>query len=483
MAKFKPYRRDQLHLLPPSLDDYVPDGHLARVVYEIVEGLDTAPIEDKYSELGQHTYHPRILLKLLFYGYATGVRSGRKIAARCESDTAYMYLAEGYRPDFRTINDFRKDNLPAIAEYFREMVQVCRELGMGQVGEICLDGSKLRANAAPRRSKDQAGYEAWLQAVDAEIRRLLNEAEAIDRAEDERYGEARGDELPAELRTKGTLRGKIQEALSALQGEAPDRVNLTDPDSRFMQERKGVLVPAYNCQLAVAEGQLIVGADVVTETNDRKQLLPMIVQTEKVTGDPIHTVIADSGYASYDNYEALATRGTTGYIPDQYFAQREQGTYRRPERRYHKENFRYDPGRDQYVCPEGKPLRLYKERDTDRGVVKRRQLIYKGTECAGCTVRAHCTRAPARTLVREKREGFLDRMRQRLHSSEGRATFTKRLYTVEPIFGHFKYNLGYKTFLLRTLDKVRGEFKLMCIGYNLRKLWSYRQAQALAFVV
>jgi transposase len=483
MAKFKPYRRDQLHLLPPSLEDFVPAGHLARLIYEIVEGLDTAPIEGKYSDLGQHTYHPKILLKLLFYGYATGVRSGRKIAARCESDTAYMYLAELYRPDFRTINDFRKDNVPTIAEYFREIVRVCHELGMAQVGEIYLDSSKLKANAAPSRSKDKAGYEAWLQAVDAEIRRILDEAEALDRAEDERYGEQRGDELPDGLRAKETLRGKIQEVLGTLRGEGRGRLNLTDPDSQFMQERKGGLVPGYNCQLAVAEGQLIVGAEVVAEANDRHQVLPMVAQTEAVTGAPVDTVIADSGYSSYDNYEALATRGTTGYIPDQYWAQREQGAYRRPERRYHKENFRYDPGRDQYVCPEGKPLRLYKERDSDRGVVKRRQLIYKGTDCAGCAVRAHCTQAPARTLVREKREGLLEAMRQRLRSPEGWATFRKRLYTGEPIFGHLKYNLGYKTFLLRTLEKVRGEFKLMCIGYNLRKLWSYRQAQAMAFAV
>ena len=114
MAKFKPYRKDQLHLLPACLEDYVPEGHLARLIYEVVEGLDTSAIEDRYSELGQNTYHPKILLKLLFYGYATGVRSGRKIAVRCETDTGYMYLAEMYRPDFRTINDFRKNHLSLI---------------------------------------------------------------------------------------------------------------------------------------------------------------------------------------------------------------------------------------------------------------------------------------------------------------------------------------------------------------------------------
>src|SRR4030067_674142 len=152
MAKFKAYRRDQLHLLPHSLEEYVPEGHISRMIYEVVEGLDTSGIEARYSELGQNTYHPKIILKLLFYGYATGVRSGRKIAVRCETDTAYMYLAEMYRPDFRTINDFRKNHLSLMEGYFVEIVKMCKALGVVQVGELTIDGSKLKANAAPRRS-------------------------------------------------------------------------------------------------------------------------------------------------------------------------------------------------------------------------------------------------------------------------------------------------------------------------------------------
>jgi transposase len=125
------------------------------MVYEVVEGLNTSAIEEKYSELGQNTYHPKMLLKLLFYGYATGERSGRRIAARCETDAAYMYLAEGYRPDFRTINDFRKNNLSLITGYFVGVVKICRELGMVRMGELVIDGSKLLANAAARRRKDK----------------------------------------------------------------------------------------------------------------------------------------------------------------------------------------------------------------------------------------------------------------------------------------------------------------------------------------
>ena len=142
MAKFKPPRKNQLQL-PERLDDYVPEEHLSRLVYEIVERLDTATIEDKYSELGQHTYHPKIFLRLFFYGYATGIRSGRKISIKCETDTAYMYLAEKYRPDFRTINDFRKNNSEEIERYFIEVVQYCKELGVVKLGEVSISKAKI----------------------------------------------------------------------------------------------------------------------------------------------------------------------------------------------------------------------------------------------------------------------------------------------------------------------------------------------------
>ena len=476
MAKFKSYRKNQLYLLPPRLEDYVPEGHLARVVYEVVEGLDTSGIEGKYSELGQNTYHPKIFLKLLFYGYATGVRSGRKIAARCETDTAYMYLAEMYRPDFRTINDFRKKHLSLIEGYFVEIVRICKELGMVKSGEIVIDGSKLKANAAARWSRDRSGYEAWLEKIGEEIREILREADQEDAKEDELYGEQRGDELPEEIQTKVKLRKKIKEVLSQWKGEEKEKVNLTDGESRFMKERKGVITSAYNCQVAVVEGQVIVGADVVMEENDRQQLIPMVEQAEVNLREEVREVIADGGYGSYDNYEYLSTHEKTGYIPDQYFEKVKHGEYQKEENKYHKENFRYDEERDVYICPEGKELLFYKERDSEGGVIPRKQWIYKGGDCVRCSVSAQCTKARSRTIAREKREPLQKEMRRRLLSEEGRQKYKKRLFTVEPIFGHLKYNLGFKSFVLRGLGKVRGEFKLMCIGYNLRKIFSYKLA-------
>jgi len=475
MAKFKPYQKDQLHFLPSSLEEYVPEGHLARLVYEVVEGIDTSKIEKKYSKLGQNTYHPRILLKLLFYGYATGVRSGRKIAALCESDTAFMYLSEMYRPDFRTINDFRKNNLKEIEECFVEIVRICKELGMIKIGRIYIDGSKLRANASAKRTKDKALYEKWLKKTEEEIREILKEAEATDRKEDMKYGDKRGDELPEGIRKKETLKAKIEKVLTEFKKE-DKKINLTDSDSRFMKERKGIITPSYNCQVSVTEEQIIVGGEVVVDENDRKQFIPMIEETEKVLVEDVEEVIADRGYGSYDNYEYLSDNEKEGYIPDQYFEKDKNGEYSRSKMRYHKENFIYDKKNNKYICPEGKELKFYKDRDSDKGVMKRKQWIYKGKECHCCKVKSQCTKAKYRTIAREKREELRDKMRQKLKTKEGKEKYKKRMHLVESIFGHIKYNLGYKRFLLRTLEKVRGEFKLMCIGYNLKKIFRYKMA-------
>ncbi|OGO05671.1 MAG: hypothetical protein A2Y60_02170, partial [Chloroflexi bacterium RBG_13_54_9] len=402
MAKFKPERKDQQFLLPPALEDFIPQDHLARVISEIVGGLDTRGIEAKYSHLGQNTYHPKIMLKLLFYGYATGVRSGRKIARACESDTAFMYLAQMRRPDFRTINDFRKNHAQEIETHFVEIVRICRELGMAGAGTIAIDGSKIKANASAKRSKDREGYQEWLERIKGEIADILSEAEETDAAEDQEYGDARGDELPPELVKREDLKARIEEVMRGMDDEG--KTNLTDHDARFMKERHGVVRPSYNCQLAVAEGQVIVGADITTRAVDRHELAPMIERTEQNLGQELERVLADSGYASYDNYEYLAARGMDAYIPDQFFDQMKRRSTEGEKERYHKDNFTYDRKGDLYVCPEGKVLLPRKRRISDRGKVVRKQIIYRGTERPGCSAKEGCTRQKERTFARELRE-------------------------------------------------------------------------------
>ena len=161
MQKFKPVNNDQIFLLPPSINEFIHDDHLSKLVGEVVDSLDTKSIESKYSELGQKSYHPKLLLKLLFYGYAIGIRSGRKIAAACECDLAFMYLSSMYRPDFRTINDFRKHNVEAVEQLFAAVLKICSSLQLVNTGTIIIDSTKLRANASSRRTKTYAQYEKW----------------------------------------------------------------------------------------------------------------------------------------------------------------------------------------------------------------------------------------------------------------------------------------------------------------------------------
>lgn len=246
MAKFKPLSSKQFLLLPPSVEDFIPESHFARLVSEVVDSLDTLTIENKYSCLGQNTYHPKLLLKILFYGYATGTRSGRKISSRCETDTAFMYLAQMYRPDFRTVNDFRKNNTKEIENLFVEIIRICQVLGMVKVGSIAIDGSKIKANASAKKMRDKEGYQEWLCSIEEEIKGILKEAEQTDDEEDKRYGEKRGDELPEDLRKREKLKEKIKDALEELdQGKETTKINLTDPDCRFMKERGGPISPAY----------------------------------------------------------------------------------------------------------------------------------------------------------------------------------------------------------------------------------------------
>lgn len=465
MARFKPYNLDQPMLLPASVHDYVPDGHLAKLVHRVVEQLDTVQIEAKYSDLGQNTYHPKLLVKILFYGYAVGERSGRKLARRCETDTAYMYLAQTYRPDFRTINDFRKNNLDELSGYFVEIVRIIKELGLLRLGQINIDSTKVKANAAKRRTKSEEEYREWLDGVKRRMAEILREADEVDAEEDRLYGDKRGDELPEEINTEEKMKRKLDEVMKRFKS-GQKKVNLTDHDARFVREGNGRIQVGYNCQAAVTENQIIVSGEVTPEANDYKVLPEMVERVEGVLGEEVKEVAADSGYCSYETYEYLNERGKVGYIPDRDMVRQE----RVGVGRYERDNFTYDSQLDEYICPEGRRLRRHSERTEQVGSRRFQQVIYRGVGCRDCAKKALCTKDKVRRLAIDDRLGLVYAMRQRLRSEEGRMKYQKRLHTVEPIFGHLKYNLGYRQFLLRTIEKVKAEFRLMCIGYNLKRL-------------
>jgi transposase len=335
MAKtFRPYVPEQDLLLPPSLREWLPEDHLAFFVSDLIDQLDLSAITNVYEdeERGYPPYHPVMLTKVLVYAYCVGVFSSRKIQRRLVEDVAFRVLAAGNAPDFRTIADFRKTHLAALRGFFEQVLRLAREMGAPRVGRVALDGSKVKANASKHKAMSYGRMREKQRQLREEVTQLLAQAEAADAADDAEYGaERRGDELPAELQRRESRLKRIREAKRALEVRAkeeanatgkpaesakPDpkaQYNFTDPESRIMKGPDG-FVQAYNVQVAVDELQLIVGQAVTQETNDKKQLLPMITTIQRQSGDTPPQLLADAGYCSDENLRAIADTTIDAYI-------------------------------------------------------------------------------------------------------------------------------------------------------------------------
>src|SRR5712691_218896 len=426
MAKtYRSYLPDQDFLLPPSPRDWLPEGHLAYFVSDLVDQLDLSTITTTYEdeERGYPPYHPVMLTKVLVYGYCVGVFSSRRIQRRLGEDVAFRVLAAGNEPDFRTIADFRKRHLAALQGFFEQVLRLARELGAPRVGRVALDGSKVKANASKHKAMSFGRMRDKERQLRDEVTQLLAQADATDAAEDAEYGtEGRGDELPAELQRRESRLKRIREAQRALEARAkaeaaaagepsksakPDpkaQYNFTDPESRIMKGPDG-FVQAYNVQVAVNEQQLIVSQAVTQETNDKKQLMPMITTIERQSGDTPTQLLADAGYCSDDNLTAIAATTIDAYI-----STRKQKHGERPG-----------------PCPRG-PL--------------------------------------------PKTATIIDRMSRKLHTKAGAAVYAARKGIVEPVIGQIKHARGFRQFLLRGFEKVQGEWSLVCTTHNILKLYS-----------
>ena len=466
MKIFKEYRQDQNFLLPPSLDEFVPEDHEVRIINEVADALDLSPLLNRYEGGGAPAYHPTMMLKVIVYAYSLGIYSSRRIAQELKTDTAFMFLSGLQAPDFHTICLFRSQNAIVLPELFVEVVRLCASLGMVGLGHIAFDGTKLKANASLRQSRDRDGLEKEIERIKGEVRQMIEASSQIDEIEDKEYPDGDGCEIAKELREKEYRLKKLQEAREVLYREKIKRVNITDPESRLMQDSRRVIQPSYNGQIAVDDkDQVIVAADISQNTTDHHEFKRMVEQVEQNLGTLPEEASADAGYSSYENLEYAQQKGLDTYIPDDFFEALDKKD--EAEKRYHKSNFRYDQTRDVYICPEGKNLRRYQEMKRQG---KPPFIIYRGESCRGCAVKNECTRAPARRITRDGREGLLEAMREKLRSQEGREIYKKRLYTVEPVMGHMKWNRRKLMMSLRGLVKVRGEFSLMCLVHNVKKV-------------
>jgi transposase len=441
--------RDQPFLLPPDLRDWLPEGHLAWCVLDVVDQLDLVPFYRAHRDdgHGRPAYDPKLLLGVLLYAYCLGVRSSRQIERRCIEDIAFRVLAANQTPDHVTIARFRVRHEQALAGFLVASLRLCAEAGMVQVGMVALDGTKLAGNTADTANRT-------LAKLHAEVAEILREAAETDQRDDQQHGAARGDELPAKLASKAGRLARLRQAAARLEADATARqhryeqrqaaataaalakgrvprqlkprprdeapqpdatANVTDPDSRLMHTRKGRF-QGYNAQAVTTCGQLVVAAELTQQTNDLLQLHPMleaIATTLTAAGiaDRPETVLADCGYWSIANLTDL-------------------------------------PDGPELLIPPAKHARQGKPRKDGRPTESRS-------------------------------DGLRAAMTAKLASDDDKARYGLRKQTVEPVFGQIKEVRGARRFMRRGLGACEAEWKLLCGTHNLLKLWRYRAAQAL----
>ena len=461
----RPYNQDQMELFPPSVRSLIDDDHLCMVVNDVVKAMDLSCLYQKVSHEGNPAYHPAMMLKILFYAYAKGVFSSRNIAQAVKENIPFIFLSAWQKPDFRTISDFRKNNLEELGLLFAQTVQLCNQLGMVKLGHVAIDGTKIKANASDAKTYD-------IRRIEKEIERWMDQAETIDGKEDALYGSDKiGDEIPEEIRDQGKRIEKLKELKKQLEESGKEKINKTDPDAVFMKTGNGIKT-SYNAQASTdTEHQVIVASDVTNQAYDVEQLLPMVEQTEENTSGQIEQCSADAGYSSGENIKAMEKREIDAYIPDREYQAQQRG---KTTDDFHKEHFIYNEDRDCYICPEGEliPFSHFQKRKK-----KDPLRIYRGRDCGACHFFGVCTNNKnGRTISRHPYEKELRQMRQKLDSNIGKAIYAKRKHTVEPPFGHIKSIMGFTSFMLRGLDKVKGEFKLVTTAHNLRKIWLFLKA-------
>jgi transposase len=455
---FRVFDPDQGLLLPPSLDDWLPAEHLARFIADLAdEHLDLSRIAAVYTEgRGGPPYDPRLMVRILLYGYTTGVRSSRKLEAACVDVVAFRWLAAGSAPDYRAIARFRKRHLSALGHLFVQALALCQAAGMASLGQVALDGTKVRANASRRKAMSYARMSEKEKILADEVSALLAEAERIDKAEDKKFGKnRRGDELPEELRRRETRLAKIRQAKAALEEEARARArehaettardrgddadtvaakggtaatqavpkpkaqrNFTDPDSKIMPTSDGAFHQCYNAQAVVdADHQVIVATEIGTNAADVGNLITMTEKTTTNTGQAPGQMLADAGYCSADNLDAAAAftdaHGTEFYVAT--------GRLRR--------------GDPPPVAPRG--------------------------------------RIPNTATNKQ-------RMARKLTTKNGQQVYARRKAIVEPVFGQMHTLQNAKHLLLRGLEQARGEWQLLAACHNLRKLHDHIGVSGLA---
>ena len=460
MAHISGFERDQLLLLPEAVDDYVGPDNPVRFIDAFVDGLDLVEagfIRVEAKATGRPGYAPGDLLKLYIYGYLNRVRSSRRLEAECHRNIEVIWLLRTLKPDFKTIADFRADNRAAFKAVFRAFTLLCKRLDLFGRELLAVDGTRIKAVNNKDRNFTRNSLETFIKAADerlADYLKRLDEGDAAERA----TGGARVKNLAEKIEALAKKRGRYDAMLKTLERTGEDQISLTDPDSRAMAAHTRVAV-GYNVQVAVdAKHKLIVEQEVTNQVVDMGLLQATAEPARAILDVETIDVVADKGYFRTEDIEACEKAGLTPYVPrPQRGSSASNGFFRKDE-------FRYDAERDAYACPGGhelKPFRFGKLREMTK-------IDYANKEaCRDCPLRPRCTDAGYRAVSRLEHEDALDRMAVRLKARPW--VLDRRRETVEHPFGTVKQWMNQGAFLTRGLEKVRAEFSLTALVYNLRR--------------
>lgn len=460
--------REQITLLPQSIDEYIGEEHPVRAYDTFIEVLNPQEIalEIDPHKVGNSAYAPKAMLKLVVYGYSYGIKGSRKLERAVHENLAFIWLMGGLKPDHKTISEFRRNNKKALKLVLRQCARMCMKLGLIEGNILFIDGTKIRANASRGKNYTKEQYQDKLKDIDIRIEKLLEECDRIDEEEKEDGSLVKMEE---ELIDQKKLRERIKGILAEFEtkGElnkdgAKRTVNRTDPDSALMRSIHGSHA-SYNAQTVVDDKNgLIVHADAVSETKDINQLSEQVRQAEEVMEKSCEVVCADAGYSNTKELEKLDGKDIKIVVPSQRQALHE------PEKPFSKSRFTYNAEEDCYYCPEGHPL-IYSTQKTSE-----EQLVYRIKDanlCRQCEHFGICTDArQGRKIYRLAREELKEKIERQFNEPESQEIYSRRKTRAEHPFGHIKHNLGIRNFLLRGREGAKAEISIGATCFNIARM-------------
>ena len=502
--KFKPYEQNQLSALPPNLEDLIPKDHPVRVVNQIIERINLDPLIKKYKPVGCTSYHPRLMLKVLVYGYLNNIYSSRKLESATKENIHFMWLSGMEQPDHNTLNRFRSERLKGVVrKVFKEVVLMLVSSGHIDLQQLYTDGTKIESKAnrytvvwgkGVKTNKERISKqleELWQYAEQvakdelqdtSPTQFLVIDPEEIQRTVNQIDKALKDKPVPPKIRKK-LLYAKYNWAKKFRTYQKKESIlgkrnsySKTDPDATFMRMKEdhmfnGQLKPAYNVQISTQD-QLITHFSIHQNPTDTTTLKPHLESFKESFGIMPKELVADAGYGSEENFDFLDSNNIEAYVKDSYF-DKEQHKKEKAKGEFHSDNLHYNKKLDCYYCPMGQPMKFIGEKiEITQTGYKRKLSRYQAQNCKRCPMHGVCHKLNRNRII-EVSPKLIElrlRARARLNSEKGIFYRKKRPVDVEPVFGMIKQNRKFRRFLLKGIDKITVEFALVALAHNILKL-------------